>query len=184
MRAARGGLGGLVLVATLAGPVSAQKLRAAVMGDPTMGRPAPEVVLPYWSNGTPGPADQPFRLSAELGRVVVLAFGNRVGQPGWAAVAARADSMGSPRVSLVAVAWAHPAELASVTGSNHLKILADSQHVAHRAYGVGFADRWAFFVVADDGRILWRARQVDVASPSWWGELVRRARGGVPEAPR
>lgn len=168
----------------LATPATAQKIRATLMADPTVGRPAPEIVLPYWVNGVPGPADQPFRLGAELGRVTVLAFGNRVGQRGWAEVAARADSTGSPRVALVAVAWAHPADLGPLSASSRLKILADSLHLVHRAYGVGFSDGWAFFVVADDGRLLWRARQVDVSAPGWWSELMRRARGGVPDGPK
>lgn len=175
---------GAALLVGLSAPAAAQKLRASVVADPTMGKPAPEIVLPYWLSGTPGPADQPFRLGAELGRVTVLAFGNRVGQRGWADVAARADSTGSPRVALVAVAWAHPADLGPLSGSSRLKILADSLHLVHRAYGVGFSDGWAFFVVGDDGRLIWRARQVDVSTPGWWAELMRRARGGVPDASR
>ena len=51
-----------------------EPVKAHVMGDPMPGREAPAFSLPYLTAEGPGPADQPFKLRAELGRVVVLAF--------------------------------------------------------------------------------------------------------------
>ncbi|MGE3617839.1 MAG: hypothetical protein AB7L66_18350, partial [Gemmatimonadales bacterium] len=68
----------LVLGAFVGGAVSgvaAQSLRAGVLGSPAIGKAAPPLELPYVTADGPGPADQPFRLGAELGRVVILVFG-------------------------------------------------------------------------------------------------------------
>ncbi len=172
------------LLAVLVVPAEAQKLRASLLDDPPIGRTPPDIILPYWANGTPGPADQPFRLKAELGKVVVLAFGGSGQRPGWADVAARVDSMGSPRVELVAVAWGRAEALAGLGGATRLKILADSAGATHRRYGVRATDGWAFFVVADDGRLIWKARRPEVASPGWWAQLVAAARRGAPGLPK
>ena len=56
-------------------PSAAQEpVKAYLVGDPEPGRKAPVFKLPYFTAEGPGPADQPFTLEAELGRVVVLAF--------------------------------------------------------------------------------------------------------------
>lgn len=49
--------------------------RLSLVETPRVGKTAPELMAPYATAGGPGPADQPFRLGAELGRVVVLLFG-------------------------------------------------------------------------------------------------------------
>ncbi len=175
-------VGALLMVLVV--PAEAQKLRASLLDDPPIGKVPPDIVLPYWANGAPGPADQPFRLKAELGRVVVLAFGGSGQRPGWADVTAHADSMGSPRVELIAVAWGPAETLGDLAGPSRLKILADPAGAVHRRYGSRATDPWTFFIVADDGHLIWKSRRPEVASPGWWAQLVAAARRGAPGLPR
>jgi len=70
----------MVLLMVLVAPLAAQNssspvsIRLRVADEVRVGRQAPDVVLPYATRNGPGPADQPFALRKELGRVVVLAF--------------------------------------------------------------------------------------------------------------
>ena len=72
------GIGALLL--TLAMPAAAQagdqpvRLRLLLDDAPSVGRKAPAIVLPYATRSGVGPADQPFTLAREIGRVVVLVF--------------------------------------------------------------------------------------------------------------
>lgn len=177
-------LSALAAILLSAPPASAQALKAGLLGDPSVGRPASEIRLPYVRDGVPGPADQPFRLSAELGRVVVLAFGGTPDRAGWADLAARVDSFGSARVELVAVARARSGAVAAVAGRPGLKILADSLGLIHRLYGVRDKDGWAIFVVADDGRLIWKDRRPNLALAGWWAGLVAAVRRGAPTVAR
>lgn len=174
----------LLLGVAMTGAAQGQALKAALLGDPPVGRTAPEIRLLYWRDGAPGPVDQPFRLGAELGRVVVLAFGGAPGRAGWSDLAARTDSLGSPRIELVAVARARIGSMATLSGGPGLKVLADSLGLVHRQYGVRPNDGWAVFVVADDGRLIWKDRRANLGSPAWWARLVEAARRGVPEGRR
>lgn len=146
----------LGLVAAL--PAVAQdRLRVGVVGNPAVGSPAPELVLPYYTVGGAGPADQPFRLSAELGRVVVLVFGPAADSAGWAAIGAQADSMGASAV-LAGVVKAAPRvaeQAAGRLGTNRVKLLADSLGRGHRRFGVR-PGGWEAFVIDDTGRVAFR----------------------------
>jgi len=133
---------------------SQEPIRAGVVGRPKPGQRAPEIVLPYFTSAGPGPADQPFRRSAELGRVLVIVFGPRNESQWWSAVAAAADSAW-PAAVLVGVVRGTPGEVALVAGglpNDRAKLLADSTGHAGRAFGVGANGR-AAFVVGDDGRV-------------------------------
>src|SRR5262245_25168902 len=65
---------GLVVGSLLTAPPVGAQLKAALVGDPKVGEDAPDFALSYLTAQGPGPADQPFRLRAELGRTVVLLF--------------------------------------------------------------------------------------------------------------
>lgn len=183
-------MGGLALVVFATGVAVAQErpLRAGVLGSPSVGKPAPEVVLPYFQATGPGPVDQPFRLSAELGRVVVLVMGgglDSVSRTEWRQVAERVGGLAGRSVVAVGVVRA-PAEgvlgLAVGVGTE-IKFLADPDGRVHRNWGLGRGPRsWAGFVVADDGRLLWAGR-LELGTGLGWSDLegaVGRGRTAAP----
>src|SRR5262245_6429780 len=95
-------VGGLVLMTAAAAVPARAQLKLALVGDPKVGQDAPDFSLSYITSQGPGPADQPFRLRAELGRKVVLVFGTSKDQvkmrEGWQALAASRDSLFGPDV--------------------------------------------------------------------------------------
>lgn len=158
-----------------------EPLRAGLMGKPRVGAPAPDFVLPYFTAGGPGPADQPFRRSAELGRVLVIVFGP-VGDAGWwQGVAAAADTAWSGAFP-VGVVRGLPAEVARIaTGlpTDRLKLLADRDGEAGRKYGIGRTDR-AAFVVADDGTVVLGRGRFDPATGGSVAAISGALRSLVP----
>ncbi|MBL8986588.1 MAG: redoxin domain-containing protein [Gemmatimonadetes bacterium] len=174
-----------VATVLLAGSVQAQErpLRAGVLGSPTVGKPAPDVVLPYFLPTGPGPTDQPFRLSAELGRVVVLVLGgglDSASRAGWREVAERARGLGGRSVVVAGVvrAGAEAVLGLSVGLDTDLKLLADPDGRVHRTYGLGRGGRvWAGFVVADDGRLVWSGR-LELGSEVGWKDLAAAVEQG------
>lgn len=162
----------LVLAHTVLPPVRPSVLRAQepvkahVMGDPLPGRDAPAFSLPYLTADGPGPADQPFKLKAELGRVVVLAF--VPGLTDSAAVAlvqaftSRADSLFAGDVVVVAVASTGSGRLESParTLGVRLKVVPDSLEGVRRMYGVTRGSI-AAYVIDPLGRVSWRNLNVN-----------------------
>jgi peroxiredoxin len=157
----------LVLALTVSPSVSRSVLsaqdpvRAHVMGDPLPGRDAPAFSLPYLTAEGSGPVDQPFKLRAELGRVVVLAF--IPGLSDSAAVAlvqaftTRADSLFGADVTVAAVSSAGGAKLeasAKALGIR-MKVLPDTSESVRRMYGVTRGSI-AVYVVNPLGRVSWR----------------------------
>src|SRR5688572_5774078 len=84
---------GTVAVFLVGSSAFGQEMKAGVMGNPKIGRPAPDFSALYLTSKGAGPEDQPFRLKAELGHVVVLIFGPQRGSTGdgWAEVATQAE---------------------------------------------------------------------------------------------
>lgn len=138
-----------------------ETVRAHVMGDPLPGRDAPAFSLPYLTAEGPGPADQPFTLRAELGRVVVLAF--IPGLSDSAAVAliqaftSQADSLfpGDVTVAAVASASRDAIDDAARRIGIRMKMLPDTAESVRRMYGVTRGSI-AVYVVNPFGRISWR----------------------------
>ena len=138
-----------------------EPVKAHVMSDPLPGRDAPAFSLPYLTAEGPGPADQPFKLRSELGRVVVLAF--VPGLTDSAAVSlirtftAQADSLFAGDVVVAAVASTGRGRLESParTLGVRLKVLPDSAEGVRRLYGVTRGSI-AAYVIDPLGRVSWR----------------------------
>ena len=139
-----------------------EPVRAGMVGRAKVGKPAPEVVLNYFTANGPGPADQPFRLTAELGRVLVIVFGPAGELDWWRSVSAGADTAWSGAY-LVGVVRDDPdvvGRVASLLSNVRTKLLADPGGQGWRRYGVSRNQR-ALFVVGDDGRIVLAKGQFD-----------------------
>jgi peroxiredoxin Q/BCP len=171
-------------VGSIPGLAAQERLRAAVMGDPQIGSPAPDFTLPYLTAAGPGPTGQPFHLRAELGRRVVLVFSpspeHETARPLWERLVAQRDSLVGPGTVLVGLFRAPPAPVgafaASLTGG--FKFLPDTSASVFRRFGVSPATAVAqVFVIDDDGRVLGRIRRLALDDAEGWralGGSVRR----------
>ncbi|MEK6687522.1 MAG: TlpA disulfide reductase family protein [Gemmatimonadota bacterium] len=145
----------------VASPVAQGTVRAFAMGDPRPGTEAPAFVLPYVRAGGPGPADQPFALRAELGRVVVLAI---VPDPSDSAAVVLLRSFTTNQEMLfpgdVVVVAAVPrgvgaaGELARNLALSY-KVLADQADQVRRLFGIDRRDL-GVYVISPSGRVVWR----------------------------
>jgi peroxiredoxin Q/BCP len=145
-------------------PVS---VRFRLADEVRIGRAAPTVVLPYATRDGLGPADQPFTLAKELGRVVVLAFYPGDFTPGctaeWRAFAERATTMFGDGVVLVGISNDSLATHQRFARELDLpfKLLSDPDLRVTRAYGAadGARARRVVVVIGRDGQV----RHVDPA---------------------
>lgn len=147
-------------------PASSQEppLRAAVMGAPRVGQEAPDFTLSYVTAAGPGPADQPFHLRAELGRVVVLVF---AGSPSdtlvqglWEYLVANDPSTFHPATVVAGVfrAGFGPVQTLASSLGGRFKFLPDSLGRIHRRFGVaGGGYPATVFVVGYDGRVVYQS---------------------------
>lgn len=176
-RLAWGFVGAMLVGAGLGGPLAAQEpVRAFAMGDPLPGRDAPAFALPYARAEGPGPADQPFILRAELGRVVVLAI---VPEPADSAagvllrtLAVRHDQLFSGDVQVVVAAPVTVPEgvdLALRLGWPH-KVLADREGEVRRLFGVDRRDI-GVYVIGTSGRVAWRSKRFNSLESMSYGDL-------------
>ena len=165
----------LVVALLVMGPVSlvAQsepeplRLRLAVEDTPRVGRKAMPLVLPYATREGIGPADQPFDLSRELGRVVVLVFypGNFTpsSTAEWQALRDRAATLLTPGVVVVGVSTESLASHARFAQALDLpyKLLSDRDGAIIQRYGLsdGSRAKRAVVVIGRDGTV----RSVDPA---------------------
>lgn len=187
-------LGILLLILSVASPMAAQtdssapvSVRLRVAEDVRVGRPAPQVVLPYATRDGVGPAAQPFDLRKELGLVVVLAF-----YPGdftagctaqWRTLRDRAAELFGPDVVVAGISadsldshirFARELDLP-------FKLLSDSRLTVARNYGVADGDRTrrAVVVVGRDGVVRYfdpAFAALDPQSYSQLGAAVQAAR--------
>jgi len=161
----------LALAAPLAFPLAAQdrpiSVRLRLADEVRVGRAAPPVVLPYATRDGIGPADQPFTLAKELGRVVVLAFYPGDFTPGctaeWRAFAERAGTMFGDGVVLAGISNDSLGTHARFARELDLpfKLLSDTDLRVARAYGAadGARARRIVVVIGRDGVV----RYVDPA---------------------
>ena len=158
-------------------------VKAHVMGDPLPGRDAPAFSLPYLTAEGPGPVDQPFKLRAELGRVVVLAFVPGLTDSSAALLlrtfTAQSDSLFAGDVVVAAVASTGRGRLESPARALgvRLKVLPDSAEGVRRLYGVTRGNI-AAYVIDPLGRVSWRNLNVNPnarATYSTIRDAVRKA---------
>lgn len=153
----------LATALALAAPLAAQDRPVAVRfrlaDEVRIGRPAPAVVLPYATRDGIGPADQPFTLAKELGRVVVLAFYPGDFTPGctaeWRAFAERAPTLFGEGVVLVGISNDSLATHVRFARELELpfKLLSDADLRVARTYGAadGARARRVVVVIGRDG---------------------------------
>lgn len=153
-------------------PVLAQEpLKAAVMSDLRVGQDAPDFSLPYFTAAGPGPADQPFRLRAELGHIVVLVFSgdpaDTLTRTTWSYLAAQAQSLFRPGVVVAGVVAGGGAGAAALAQGKPptFKFLPDSTSRVHRQFGSGGVGRQAVYVITEEGRVAYRSRTFRVDDP-------------------
>jgi peroxiredoxin len=174
-----------MLLALAPGPfgsrvIGAQEpVRAGLVGAPKVGDDAPDFALPYLTAVGPGPRDQPFRLRAELGRVVVLVFAespaDSAARATWELLASQADSLFHSATVVTGVFHAAPGPVQALATSlaAPFKFLPDSLGRAFRRFGVvGRENRKtiAVFVVGYDGKVAFVSRRFRVGDR---GELER-----------
>lgn len=137
---------------------------ARIVKGPETGQRAPDFTLPWASRDAIGPEDQPFRLTDNLGKVVVLAFFARDFTPGSIAelqgLAGVADSSG-PEVVVVAVSsdsLETHRRFASSIGIKFLLLSDPEQRVARRygSDGADGVDRPTVYVIKPDGKVSYR----------------------------
>ncbi len=149
-------------------PLGAQApaTKAVLIQDTRPGRRVPDLKMPYVTKGGPGPADQDFRLSAELGRTVVLLFyprpaGTEADSGEWGAVTRLTDSLLARGVVMAAVGPDRPENqvaFASQTGFSG-KLLSDSNRLHRLRFGLSGDSGWAIFLVDQEGVIRYRDLQ-------------------------
>jgi peroxiredoxin len=175
-----------LLVGSAGGLAGQDGLRAGLVDDPRIGRAAPDFSLPYHTAAGPGPLDQPFRLGAELGRVVVLVFADTPTDPAARKVfeyfAANDTVLFNAATQVVGVFRTRSGpvqELAQVL-AGRFKFLPDSLGRAFRRFGVGSgASQPAVFVVGYDGRLVYRSRPFDLEGPQGFEALRRAVKEGA-----
>ena len=155
---------------------------ARIVKGPETGQRAPDFTLPWASRDAIGPEDQPFRLTDNLGKVVVLAFFARDFTPGIIAelqgLAGVADSSG-PEVVVVAVSsdsLETHRRFASSIGIKFLLLSDPEQRVARRygSDGADGVDRPTVYVIKPDGKVSYRDLSLETQDRREY-ESLRRA---------
>ena len=155
---------------------------ARIVKGPETGQRAPDFTLPWANREAIGPEEQPFRLTDNLGKVVVLAFFARDFTPGSIAelqgLAAVADSSGT-EVVVVAISsdsLETHRRFASSIGIKYLLLSDPDQRVARRygANGDDMSDRPTVYVIKPDGKVSYRDLGLDPQDKREF-ESIRRA---------
>ncbi|MBK7596178.1 MAG: redoxin domain-containing protein [Gemmatimonadetes bacterium] len=182
------GIGALLL--TLAMPAAAQagdqpvRLRLLLDDAPSVGRKAPAIVLPYATRSGVGPADQPFTLAREIGRVVVLVFypGNftAASTAEWQALRERSATLAPEGVVLVGISTDSLASHVRFASDLDLpfKLLSDADRAIIQRYGVadGPRARRAVVVVGADGTVRYLDPAFAVLDPESYVHLAAAIR--------
>jgi peroxiredoxin Q/BCP len=163
---------------------------AVMVSGPDVGRRAPTFRLPWANREGIGPADQPYDLSLDRGRTVVLAFFPRDFTSGCTAemktFAAQYDSLFGPEVVVVGISTdsleTHTRFAASL--GLPFRLLSDPRQDVARRYASndrsGYMRR-TVYVVGPDGKVQYRNIRFNALDPSQYAELgaaIRRSRGG------
>jgi thioredoxin-dependent peroxiredoxin len=163
---------------------------AVMVSGPDVGRRAPSFRLPWASKDGVGPADQPYDLSLDRGKTVVLAFYPRDFTSGCTAemrtFAEQYDSLFGPEVVVVGISTDSLETHTRFATSLNLpfRLLSDPRQEVARRYASndrsGYMRR-TVYVVGPDGKVKYRNTRFNSLDPKHYAELgaaVRRSRGG------
>ncbi len=141
-------------------------VRFGVSSEVRVGKPAPELMLPYATADGRGPDDQPFHLRKELGRVVVMVFHQRLDSMAaatWREVAALATGTVATGVTSASL------DSAMAFAGRHglsAKFIADPDGRTAMLWGAGQPIKTAVLVVGRDGVIRYQDRDFRPGSSS------------------
>ena len=163
---------------------------AVMVSGPDVGHRAPTFRLPWANRDGVGPADQPYDLSLDRGKTVVLAFFPRDFTNGCTAemktFAEQYDSLFGSEVVVVGISVDSLQTHARFASSLGLpfRLLSDPTQEVARRYASndrsGYMRR-TVYVVGPDGKVQYRNTRFNALDPSHYAELgtaVRRSRGG------
>ena len=185
----------IVLSVIVASPAPAQdsaagRPTAVMVSGPDVGRRAPAFRLPWANRDGVGPADQPYDLSLDRGKTVVLAFFPRDFTSGCTAemktFAEQYDSLFGPDVVVVGISVDSLATHVRFAQSLGLpfRLLSDPTQEVARRYAShdrsGYMRR-TVYVVGADGKVQYRNTRFNALDPSDYavlGTAVSRSRGG------
>jgi peroxiredoxin Q/BCP len=163
---------------------------AVMVSGPDVGRRAPAFRLPWASKDGVGPADQPYDLSLDRGKTVVLAFFPRDFTQGCTAemrtFAEQYDSLFGPDVTVIGVSTDSLTTHSRFAASLNLpfRLLSDPQQQVAARYAAkdrsGYMRR-VVYVIGPDGKVRYRNMRFNALDPKHYADLaaaVRRTRAG------
>ena len=163
---------------------------AVLVSGPDVGRRAPSFRLPWANKDGVGPADQPYDLSLDRGKTVVLAFFPRDFTSGCTAemrtFAEQYDSLFGPDVVVVGISTDSLATHTRFAASLNLpfRLLSDPAQDVAKRYAAndksGYLRR-VVYVIGPDGKVSYRNMRFNALDPKHYADLgaaVRRARTG------
>jgi peroxiredoxin Q/BCP len=163
---------------------------AVMVSGPDVGRRAPTFRLPWAGKDGVGPADQPYDLSLDRGKTVVLAFFPRDFTQGCTAemrtFAEQYDSLFGPDVTVVGVSTDSLTTHSRFAASLNLpfRLLSDPQQQVAARYAAkdrsGYMRR-VVYVIGPDGKVRYRNLRFNALDPKHYADLaaaVRRTRAG------
>src|SRR6476661_7307308 len=163
---------------------------AVMVSGPDVGRRAPAFQLPWANKDGIGPADQPYDLSLDRGKTVVLAFFPRDFTSGCTAemrtFAEQYDSLFGPDVVVLGISTDSLATHARFAASLNLpfRLLSDPAQDVAKRYAAndksGYLRR-VVYVIGPDGKVSYRNMRFNSLDPKHYADLgaaVRRARAG------
>ena len=163
---------------------------AVMVSGPDVGRRAPLFRLPWANKDGIGPAGEPYDLSLDRGRTVVLAFFPRDFTNGCTAemrtFAEQYDSLFGPDVTVVGISTDSLVTHTRFAASLNLpfRLLSDPRQEVARRYAAndrsGYMRR-VVFVIGPDGKVRYRNMRFNALDPKHYADLaaaVRRTRTG------
>jgi thioredoxin-dependent peroxiredoxin len=180
----------LLLPPSLSAQAGTGKATVVLVSGPDVGGRAPDFTLPWANKDGLGPADNPYQLWRDRGKIVVLAFYPRdftsSGTTQLREFGERYDSLFGPDVVVVAISSDSLETHGRFAASLNLpfRLLSDPEQRVARKYGSydssGFPRR-TVFVIGPDGKVKYRDLDFDAQDPKDYaalGRAVRSARRG------
>lgn len=162
------------------------KPTAVVIKGPDVGQRAPDFALPWASRDMIASPDTPFRLSDNLGKVVVLAFYPRDFTRGctaeFQAFTAQRDSLFGPDVVVVGISADSLSTHQRFARSLDMPfmLLSDPDQKVSDRYGsaaTGGLNRRTVYVIRGDGKVAWRNMDFVPVDPRAYQELRQAVAG-------